>query len=98
VKEIYPLPDGGFEVAVDEGEVEIGESANAQYSFGSDLRLRDAQVTDGYVANFNLLLARGAVKHALDRKAEADQLRHVRYWDGNGFQEKQEPVLASAKK
>ncbi len=98
VKEIYPLPDGGFEVAVDEGEVEIGESANAQYSFGSDLRLRDAQVTDGYVANFNLLLARGLLKHALDRKAEADHLRHVRYWDGHGFQEEREPVLASAKK
>jgi hypothetical protein len=87
VKEIWPLPDGGFEVAVNEGEVGDAETANAQYSFGSDLRLRDAQITDGYVANFNKLLARGAVKHALDRKAEADHLRHIRYWDGHGFRE-----------
>lgn len=98
VREIYPLPDGGFEVAVDEGEVENAEPATVHYSLGSDLRLQDAQVTDAYITSFNKLLARGAVKHVLDRKAETDQLRHIRYWDGHGFQEQGAPVLVSAKK
>lgn len=97
VKEIWLLPEGGIEVHVLEGE-HTDPGATVSYSFDSQLHLRNAEVTDGYVFSFDKMLAQGVLKHPLDRKAEADKLRHVRYWDGHAFSEEWQPALLAQNK
>jgi hypothetical protein len=97
VREIRPDAHGGFQASVFEGIVGVYE-ATAEYSFDRDLRLQDAQLTDAYPVAFGQLLARNAVKHTLDRKADTARLRHVRYWDGREFHDEWAPALVSEKK
>jgi hypothetical protein len=97
VKEIWVPPEGGIEVHVLEGE-HSDQGTTVSYSFDSQLHLLNAEVTDGYVFSFDRMLAQGILKHPLDRKAEAEKLRHVKYWDGHAFTEDWQPALFAQNK